>query len=193
MSLDEQLIDRPIQQNDAVYQGNHFSVKNGYCHVLSDRLVITPSEELSAVERDLDAENGKRIWILAVSLGAAILCGIGVFYVGNMTPRARTGFLPPEIVFAFAGLASLVSFVFNFRTSFVPVVLRDQIVKVTYYNGFGAGQPNMFKRSRIAVHYKDAQGRLWKRTIIMPNRFQNGRVEMRKALTILRREGLLKN
>jgi hypothetical protein len=79
MSSDEQL-DAPLKEERETHSGNSFETKDGYCHVLKDRIVLSYGKDPSDVKRNLKEEETRRNWILTMSLLTIVICTFTAFF-----------------------------------------------------------------------------------------------------------------
>lgn len=155
-----------------------FRTKNGYCHIMSDRIVLTHSGffgRLSAL-----AMEGKMSRILTF-FGTLSLV---IFYISYLTFQNEESFW--GFLFMAIGLYMIYAIAKNARNSVHPIILRNQITEVIQLEEVKGISPPGFE-----VIFKNLSGKMRKRIISLPGQFSKYPDELRLAKKLLREEGLL--
>lgn len=190
MSSDEPL-DAPLKEERETHSGSSFETKDGYCHVLKDRIILSYGKDPSDVKRNLKEEETRRNWILTMSLLTIMICTFTAFFVKEEFTSQNSFYIPLPVFFAIGAFGGLASFVSTFRRSFTPIILRYSIDYISVDEDDGGGILGIFSRKRFEIHFVDYKGRKWKRIVSLASKINGGHKERSKALSIFRREGLM--
>lgn len=159
-------------------QSKKFKTKNGYCHVLPDRIVFTHSDIYGQVG-DLAGE-GKMFRVLILYCFFALVAGYFSYF--NFMQNAVFWF----VLFAIIAVYLLYGVMLNLNTTLHPIIHRKQIVEVEYKEPKGKLSYPVF-----VVRFKNRKGDLKKRLITMPLATGKNEENNRDALGVMREEGLV--
>jgi len=155
-----------------------FRTKTGYCHVLPDRIILSSSPNPAIGAQGV---TGKNIMQTLVMYGLLSLC---LFYQAyNSYEENAIHFV---VIFSLAGLYLLYVVFTSISNSTAPVIERKAIELVK----FSKTIPGI-TRSHFAVFFNE-NGKGKKRLILLPGTLAGGIDETALAVTIMKREGLLK-
>ena len=155
-----------------------FKTKTGFCEVLPDRIVLT-RDGVRGELAEVAFGNSIARPLLIYGMLAAVL-----FYFAF--DEYRSGQFLLALFFAVCG-ANLVYGIFrSFNNSATPVIERKSIKRVQFVRGIKG-----LTRSRFAVAFVDANGKVKQRLIMLPGMLADGSDETQKALTIMKEENLL--
>jgi len=156
-----------------------FACANGYCHVLSDRLVITSSDKFE----DNPKEIQKRL--LATPIFFAFLA-LYHFYLAFYNYQRYDELSTISILYIILGIVMLNTTRLMFKYSMTNVILRDKITRVNYRKGF-----SFLLHPRIIIYFKNEQGKNKRREINLTTNHPNNTESIAEAQRILQEEGLL--
>ena len=155
-----------------------FRTKNGYCHIMADRIVLTHNGffgRLSALA--MEGQMG-RILALFGTLSVIVFYFAYVIYEKGETYWA--------FLFALIGIYMLYAIIKNANNSVHPIILRNQITEVIPLDEVKGISPPGFE-----IIFKNLSGKMRKRIISLPGQFSKYPDELKLAKKLLREEGLL--
>jgi len=155
-----------------------FQTKTGYCHVLSDKIVLTREAMIGQVA---EAAVGKSI---GRTLSIYALIAIGLFYLAFDTWQSG-GYVRAGL-FALFGLFLTISIIGSRNNSAAHVIDRKMIKNMKLKRGISG-----LTRSRFEVVFVNETGKIKKRLIMLPGSLREGKEEMDKAVKIFTEEGLM--
>ncbi len=157
---------------------NGFRLSRGFCHIFSDRLVLSNKRETAEVAHltigTKNEKNNKPYWILGI--GCVVM---GTYYFAK---EDYYSFL----FFELFGMYISYRFYTNKKNHPSPVIARSAIQKVEFDKGI-----SILTSSRFIISYKNDSGELRKRILTLPRSFSQGKMETEKALKLFKEEGLL--
>ncbi|MEZ4884632.1 MAG: hypothetical protein R3E32_07905 [Chitinophagales bacterium] len=155
-----------------------FRTKTGYCHVFSDKIVLTTSETVGEFSEMVASNTIHRVLIIQ---------GLIVVFLGY---SAFTNFSSGNMVFGFLWSFFVLYFLYNIvnslNNSATPVIYRSQIEEITFVPAV-----KMLARAYFSVRFKDEEGVSKKRLILLPGSLNKGAVETEIAVNMMKEEGLL--
>ena len=155
-----------------------FRTKTGFCHVLSDKLVLTKDEVVeNAVNTGATNKIIRLLAIYGLIAGALLYFAFTEFQNGRMTQT---------ILFLMAGIYLIFGILRSLNNSSTPVIYRNSICEIRFKNA----KPGL-TRSRFEVFFKNENGKIKKRLVMLPGSMTGGQSEAEKAVEILKSEGLL--
>ncbi|HAA16320.1 MAG TPA: phosphoribosylaminoimidazolesuccinocarboxamide synthase [Cytophagales bacterium] len=162
--------------NPSLDPSNTFPTKNGFCHVLPDKLVLTRDGN---VEQALEKAVGNRIFSMLLMYGG-ITVAIAYFSVRGFSSGEVAQGLYLALVALFLGLGLFSSL----NNSTIPVIERRAISSVKYRRGMLG-----LTRSRFVVYFKNERGNVKKRLIMLPGTLAGGREAAKEALELMKKQG----
>ena len=155
-----------------------FKTKSGYCHVLDDKLVLTRDGPIGDLAQLTTGDNIYRLIITHVLLTLVLI------YLIYRNYQKEEWF--SLTVFSAAALFMIYSIITSLNKSATGEIMRDRISKITF-------QPEKkgITRAYFKVHFKDNNGKMKIRLIMLPGSLSGGKEEAEKALNIMRNAGLM--
>lgn len=160
-------------------QGKIFRTKTGFCHVLSDKILLTRNGVPGSISNVV--VGNKSIVRILVLYGILALLLFYLGYTKFKNDETITGSL-----FVAIGAYLLFGIFTSLNNSSVPVIERDRIVNIKFIRGISG-----LTRSRFIVSFRDENNRIKKRMILMPGSLNGEKEENEKALKIMQEEGLM--
>ena len=158
--------------------GKTFKTKDGICHLLQDKIVLT-SNEKSVAETILSTKNRMPIILVVFSIIAVILFCFSV-------NEYRNNRLIESVIFGLAGIYAVYANLINIHASTIPVIDRKSIKEVKLKKGIVG-----LTRSRFEVFFVDEKGKTKKRFVMLPGSLEDGKNETANAIQLMRTEGLM--
>ncbi|MBL4586745.1 MAG: phosphoribosylaminoimidazolesuccinocarboxamide synthase [Flavobacteriales bacterium] len=155
-----------------------FKAKTGFCHVLSDRIVLTRDGVIGNVAK---VAVGNRIAKILLIYGAM---AIGLFYFAF--DAFKNGQTLQPILFGLIGVYLIYGIAKSWNNSAIPIIYRQKIIKIKLKNGIKG-----LTRSRFEVFFKDDNGKIKRRLIMLPGSLSDGQSETKKAIQLMTEENLL--
>ncbi|MEQ9229660.1 MAG: hypothetical protein RIF46_03190 [Cyclobacteriaceae bacterium] len=159
-------------------QTRKFRTKNGFCHVMDDRIVFTHSGLYGQLGDIAGQGNMARLLILfgGFTVIAAVFSYVN-YVEGQLVWAALFGAIG---AYLFYGIAN------NLNTTIHPILLRDQIIEIKYTKSKGILSYPYFE-----VRFKDEKGRVRKRLITLPRANRRNAQGIREAVQFMSEEGLI--
>lgn len=160
--------------------GKIFKTKTGYCHILSDKIILTRDGIIGNVSQVIVGNGISRILIIYLAIALMLLYFAFNAYQENKIVTALF-----NIVLAGFVMYKLKS---SMNYSATPIIERNKIKEVKFIDAkYGAA------RSRFEVVFEDEKGNLKTRLILLPGSLSYGQVETEKALEIMKSENISLN
>ena len=157
-----------------------FKTKTGFCHILPDKIILTRDGVIGNVAK-ITVGNGIARTLIIYSI-------ISLYLLYSAFNSYQKG----ENVFAFfyGILASFLIYgiVKSINNSATPIIERSKIKEAKFINAISG-----LTRSRFEIVFKDNNGKLKKRLIILPGSLNDGHNETAKALEIMKSEKIIKS
>ncbi|WP_165730841.1 phosphoribosylaminoimidazolesuccinocarboxamide synthase [Polaribacter sp. 20A6] len=155
-----------------------FKTKTGFCHILPDKIILTRDGIIGNVAK---VAVGKSITRVLIIYG-----GISAFLLYSAFDSFQTGQIPMSIFYLIIGLFLMYGIFTSLNNSATPIIERKDIKSVKLKKAiFG------ITRSRFEVLFKDENGKIKKRIIMLPGSLDNGKNETENAKKIMKEEKLL--
>ncbi|WP_166382367.1 phosphoribosylaminoimidazolesuccinocarboxamide synthase [Polaribacter sp. 11A2H] len=155
-----------------------FKTKTGFCHILPDKIILTRDGIIGNVAK---VAVGKSITRVLIIYG-----GISIFLLYSAFDSFQTGQIPMSIFYLIIGLFLMYGIFASFNNSATPIIERKDITSIKLKKAiFG------ITRSRFEVLFKDENGKIKKRIIMLPGSLDNGKNETEIAKKIMKEEKLL--
>ena len=156
-----------------------FKTKTGFCHILPDKIILTRDGIIGNMAK---VAVGKSITRVLIIYG-----GISAFLLYSAFDSFQTGQIPMSIFYLIIGLFLMYGIFTSFNNSATPIIERKDITSIKLKKAiFG------ITRSRFEVLFKDENGKIKKRIIMLPGSLDNGKNETEIAKKIMKEENLLK-
>ena len=156
-----------------------FKTKTGFCHILTDKIVLTRDGIVGNVA---ELTNGKSIY--------RTLAIYGVFAI-FMLYYAYQSFVNQEwfwtIMFGGIGIYLIYNVIKSSNYSATPIIERNKIKNVEFKPA-----KKFLTRSYFKVDFEQIDGKIKSRLIMLPGSMNNGTDETEKAIEIMKSEGLIK-
>ena len=155
-----------------------FKTKTGFCHILPDKIILTRDGIIGNMAK---VAVGKSITRVLIIYG-----GISAFLLYSAFDSFQTGQVPMSIFYLIIGLFLMYGIFTSFNNSATPIIERKDITSIKLKKAiFG------ITRSRFEVLFKDENGKIKKRIIMLPGSLDNGKNETEIAKKIMKEEKLL--
>lgn len=155
-----------------------FETKTEFCHVFTDKIVLSRDINKNNISRVVASNNIKRVLIIYG------LISIFLFY------KSYAVFMEQDYVFFVFFLSLGLYFVYGILTSInsstTSLIYRNSIKEVVFIKA----KP-FLTRAYFEVYFSDENNNTKKRLIMLPGSFSNGKSETEKALKIFKEEGLI--
>lgn len=155
-----------------------FKTKTGYCHILPDKLILTRDGIIGNVSEAVVGNSISRTLI--------IYAGISIF----LFYQAFTSFQNREngsaIFCSLLTIFLIYGIIKSANNSATPIIERNKIKGAKFVNGKAR-----LTRSRFEIMFKDENGKLKKRLIILPGSLNDGQNETEKALKMMENEKII--
>jgi len=155
-----------------------FRTKTGYCHILPDKIIFSRTGVIGNLTDIVAKEHTSRILIIYGVIAAGLFFSAYTNYV--------TGNMPLTIVFGGIGLMLINGIVRSINFSGTPLINRADIQNVV----FKKGSPGI-TRSRFEILFKDEQGTLRKRLILLPGILSADKETISRARKIMVDTGVI--
>ncbi|WP_452219239.1 phosphoribosylaminoimidazolesuccinocarboxamide synthase [Lacinutrix undariae] len=155
-----------------------FKTKTGFCHILPDKIILTRDGIIGNMAK---VAVGKSITRVIIIYG-----GISIFLLYSAFDSFQTGQVPMSIFYLIIGLFLMYGIFTSLNNSATPIIERKDITSIKFKKAiFG------ITRSRFEVLFKDENGKIKKRIIMLPGSLDNGKNETEIAKKIMKEEKLL--
>jgi len=154
-----------------------FRTKTGYCHILPDKIVLTRDGLVGNISNLTVGNSMTRINIIYGCLSLIVLYFAFESY--------KNGQKVEPILLLLLGLFLIIGILRSINDSTTPIIERKSIKDVTFKKAI------VGLTSRFEVMFEDDNGKLKKRTIILPGSLRGGQDETEKAIRIMYEENLL--
>ncbi|AUC23532.1 phosphoribosylaminoimidazolesuccinocarboxamide synthase [Polaribacter sejongensis] len=155
-----------------------FKTKTGFCHILPDKIILTRDGIIGNMAKVVVGKSITRVLI--------IYGGISAFLLYSAFDSFQTGQIPMSIFYLIIGLFLMYGIFASFNNSATPIIERKDIKSIKFKKAiFG------ITRSRFEVLFKDENGKIKKRIIMLPGSLDNGKNETEIAKKIMKEEKLL--
>ena len=155
-----------------------FKTKTGFCHILPDKIILTRDGIIGNMAK---VAVGKSITRVLIIYG-----GISAFLLYSAFDSFQTGQVPMSIFYLIIGLFLMYGIFTSLNNSATPIIERKDITSIKFKKAiFG------ITRSRFEVLFKDENGKIKKRIIMLPGSLDNGKNETEIAKKIMKEEKLL--
>jgi hypothetical protein len=155
-----------------------FRTKTGYCHILSDKLVLTRDGFIGNVAKVTVGNNISRILIVY----GIISCGLIYFAVDYY----KRDDIIMVILFALIALYLIYGIFRSLNNSATPIIDRRSIQRIKFIKGISG-----LTRSRFEVFFIDSNGKVKRRLIMLPGSMRDGQNETIIACKMMSDEKLL--
>ena len=152
-----------------------FRTKNGYCFLLSDRLIMGRTNTI-----DPSKVNSKDP--IKSIIGIYLLLSIGLFYYANFEYQRHSNI--NAILYLCLGLYLSIGALYSLRYSAVSMIEYKNIKSIRIRRSI----PGLL-RNRFVVSFENAEGKLNKRLILMPGTLGKGEAETELAEAAFERVG----
>jgi len=156
-----------------------FRTKTGYCHVLPDKIVLTRNGILGDAAEVVSGNITRTLIIYGIITVYFAYKGVNMFLKGDNIWG---------VLYFLVVIFNIYSIVNSLNNSATPVIERSKIKKIVF-NDAKLG----LTRSVFEVLFENKNGKVKKRLIMLPGSLSNGNEETKKALCIMKEEGLLKD
>ncbi|QKX07475.1 phosphoribosylaminoimidazolesuccinocarboxamide synthase [Aquimarina sp. TRL1] len=155
-----------------------FKTKTGFCHILSDKIILTRDGIIGNVAKVTVGNTINRVLLIYGSLSLLLLYSAFKSYQDDQ--------IVTPIFFGFIGLYLIYGIITSLNNSTTPIIERNKIKEVKLKKAiFG------LTRSRFEVLFEDDNSKLKKRLIMLPGSMNDGQNETEKAIRIMVEEKLL--
>ncbi|NND63335.1 MAG: hypothetical protein HKN48_09090 [Flavobacteriaceae bacterium] len=155
-----------------------FRTKNGFCHVMPDRIVFTHSGFYGRMG-DI-AGNGRMVRLL-VLFGAFTLTAFFFAYLNFLKDQWFWA-----ILFSVIGGYLFYGILNNLNNTIHPIILREAIREVKYVKS-----NSVFGYPFFEVRFKNAKGKIKRRLITLPRANGKNANDIREAVQLMAKEGLI--
>ena len=155
-----------------------FRTKTGFCHILPDKIVLTRDGIVGDIAKLTVGNNIARPLIIYSVLS------LGLLYFAY--DSYKTGQTFDSIFFGALGFFFIYGVLASINNSATPIIERNRIAEVKFKKAIVG-----ITRSRFEVMFKDENGKLKKRIIMLPGSLTDGQNETEKAIRIMNEEKLL--
>ncbi len=156
-----------------------FKTKTGFCHIQSDKIVLTRDGVIGNVAKVTVGNSLTRILIIYGGLS------IWLFYRAYNNFKEGQNLLP--ILFSLIGVFLIYGIIASLNNSATPIIERKKIKDVKLKKAILG-----LTRSRFEVLFEDEDGKIKKRLIMLPGSLTGGKAATEKAIKIMKEENLLK-
>lgn len=156
-----------------------FKTKTGFCHILSDKIVLTRDGVIGNISKLTTGNNIYRILIIYGVLAIFLL------YIAYQSMENQEWFW--TIMFGGIGMYLVYNIIKSSKYSAVPVIERNKIKNVEFKPA-----KKFLTRSYFKVDFEQNDGKTKSRLIMLPGSLNDGTNETEKALRIMKNVGLIK-
>lgn len=154
-----------------------FKTKTGFCHIFSDKIILTRDGIIGDIAKFSAGNNIARILI--------IYCLLSIFLFYQAYNSFLNGNVFISIFLGIMGIYFVYNVLISLNNSATPVIERKNIKTIKFING-----TNGITRSRFEVYFQN-NGKIKKRLILLPGSLSNGNSETQKAVQLMKEEGLI--
>ena len=155
-----------------------FRTKTGFCHILSDKIVLTRDGIVGNVAKVTVGNNISRILIFYG------LISIALIYFAYDNFKKQDNFM--AIVLLLFAIYLIYGIVTSINNSATPMINRKSIQQVKFKKGITG-----LTRAKFEVIFTDENGKSKKRLIMLPGSLTDGQTETDIAYKIMTEEKLL--
>ena len=155
-----------------------FKTKTGYCHVLSDKIVLTRDGVIGNIAEITVGKGITRILL--------IYSGIVIFLIYKTYLYLKKEENISAFLFSLLAVFMIYSIFKSRNNSATSIIYRNKIKEVKFQNGTLG-----ITRSRFEIKFEDENGNLKNRLIMLPGSLNNEENETEKALEIMKNEKLV--
>jgi hypothetical protein len=156
-----------------------FKTKTGYCHILSDKIVLTRDGIIGNVSKNIVGNGISKILI--------IYSTISIFLLYSAYSSLQKDEKLPAIFFGGIAIYLIYAIFKSINHSATPIIERSKIKNANFINGKVG-----FTRSRFVLEFEDENGKLKKRLIMLPGSLNDGKNETEKALELMKDEKIIR-
>ncbi len=155
-----------------------FKTKTGFCHILSDKIILTRDGIIGNVSKSTVGNNIGRVLL--------VYGGLSTFLLYSAFNDYKNGQIATSIFFGIIGLYPIYGIITSLNNSATPIIERSKIKNIKLKKAiFG------LTRSRFEILFEDDNAKTKKRLIMLPGSMTNGQSETEKAVKIMTEEKLL--
>jgi hypothetical protein len=155
-----------------------FRTKTGYCHILTDRILLTRDGIAGNIAKVTVGNKISRILIIYAVISIFLF-----YYAFEFFKERKTASMVFNIILALFLIYNIKK---SLNYSAASVIERDRIKEIQFMNAkFGA------TRSAFEIIFEDSDGKLKKRLILLPGSLNNGTEETEKALAMMKHAKLI--
>ncbi|WP_435579380.1 phosphoribosylaminoimidazolesuccinocarboxamide synthase [Gilvibacter sp.] len=162
-----------------MHQEKRFKTKNGFCHILYDKLVLTQQGDIS----NPTPEPPRHKIILLIAVYFAGLLGF-YYYAYDAYSQGKIFW---AVITALVGSSFIWGIVNMRNVSYLSEIKRRTIKKVVFKKGIKG-----FSEARFDIFFEDQNGKIKKRWILLNGNPKDDSAEVEQAVKILKEEGLLR-
>jgi hypothetical protein len=155
-----------------------FRTKTGYCHILDDKIVLTRDGIIGNIA---EVAAGGSIFQSFIIYG---LISIGLIYVAIDNFIKQDYFI--AIIFTLLTVYLIYGILSSLNNSATPVIERQSIKEIKFKKGIIG-----ITRTRFEVYFKDTNGKIKKRLIMLPGSLTGGTSETDIAYKMMLDEKLI--
>jgi hypothetical protein len=154
-----------------------FKTKTGFCHILSDKIILTKDGNIGSVAKDTVGNKIYRILI--------IYSAFAIFLLYFAFKAYQEGKIVTALFYS--GFSGFLLFKIKQSSNYsaTSTIERKKIKEVKFIDAkYGA------TRSRFEVLFEDENGKIKTRLILLPGSLNDGENETKKALEIMKSENI---
>ncbi len=157
-----------------------FRTKTGFCHILSDKIILTRDGIIGNVAK-ITVGNG-------ISRTLIIYSVISIFLLYSAYSSFQKGENVSVLFFGLLATFLIYGIIKSINNSASPIIERNKIKGAKFINAKVG-----LTRSRFEILFEDENGKLKKRLIMLPGSLNDGSNETEKALAIMKSERILES
>ncbi|WP_299782968.1 phosphoribosylaminoimidazolesuccinocarboxamide synthase [uncultured Formosa sp.] len=157
-----------------------FKTKTGFCHITEDKIILTRDGIIGNVA---ELTTGKSIYRI---LGIYGIMAIFLLYMAY-TKIVKEDWIE-FAVYCGIGIYLVYSLIKSINLSATPIIERNKIKSVEFKPA-----KKFLTRSYFKVNFKQNDGKIKSRLIMLPGSLTDGTSETEKAIGIMKNAGLIKN
>lgn len=157
-----------------------FRTKTGFCHILSDKIILTRDGIIGNVAK-ITVGNG-------ISRTLIIYSVISIFLLYSAYSSFQKGENVSVLFFGLLATFLIYGIIKSINNSASPIIERNKIKGAKFINAKVG-----LTRSRFEILFEDENGKLKKRLIMLPGSLNDGTNETEKALAIMKSERILES
>ena len=157
-----------------------FKTKTGFCHILTDKIVLTRDGIVGNVA---ELTTGNNIYRILRIYGVMSIVLLYMAY----TKIAKEDWIE-FAVYCGIGVYLLYSLIKSLNFSATPIIERNKIKNVEFKPA-----KKFLTRSYFKVNFEQNNGKIKSRLIMLPGSLNDGTNETEKTLEIMKNTGLIKN